>query len=99
MIHSFKNAGTEDIFNGENTSAARKTCPQSLWKIATRKLDQLDSVGSVDDLRAPPGNRLEVLSGDRQGQQSIRINDQYRVCFVWTEFGADEVEIVDYHKA
>ena len=99
MIHSFKNAGTEDIFNGKNTPAARRTCPQSLWKIAARKLDQLDSVESLEDLRIPPGNRLEALSGDRQGQQSIRINDQYRVCFVWTEIGPDGVEIVDYHKA
>ena len=99
MIHSFGNSGTEDIFNGENTSAARRTCPQSLWKIAARKLDQLDSVESLDDLRVPPGNRLEALSGDRQGQQSVRINEQYRVCFVWTDFGPDEVEIVDYHKA
>jgi toxin HigB-1 len=99
MIHSFKNAGTEDIFNGKNTSVARRTCPQSLWKIAARKLDQLDSVESMDDVRIPSGNRLEALSGDRQGQQSIRINDQYRVCFAWTDFGPDEVEIVDYHKA
>jgi len=99
MIHSYKNAGTEDIFNGKNTPVARRTCPQSLWKVAARKLDQLDSVESLEDLRIPPGNRLEALSGDRQGQQSIRINDQYRVCFVWTEIGPDEVEIVDYHKA
>ena len=99
MIHSFKKAGTEDIFNGKNTPVARRTCPQSLWKVSARKLDQLDSVESLEDLRIAPGNRLETLSGDRQGQQSIRINDQYRVCFVWTETGPDGDEIVDYHKA
>jgi proteic killer suppression protein len=97
MIRSFKNVGTEDIFNGKNTSAARRTCPQNLWKIAARKLDQLDSVGSLDELRIPPGNRLEALSGDRKGQYSIRINDQYRICFMWVETEPDAVEIVDYH--
>jgi len=99
MIRSFKTTGTEDIFNGDNTQAARKTCPQSLWKIAARKLDLLDSVRWLDELSVPPGNRLEALYGDRKGQYSILINDQYRVCFVWTDFGPDEVEIVDYHKA
>jgi len=97
MIRSFGSAGTEDVFNGENTRAARATCPQSLWRVAVRKLDQLDSVASLDELRIPPGNRLEALTGDRQGQYSLRINDQYRVCFTWTESGPDEVEIVDYH--
>lgn len=97
MIRSFKNTGTEDIFNGENTRAARAACPQLSWRIAARKLDQLDSVALLDELRIPPGNRLESLAGDRRGQYSTRINDQYRVCFIWTEFGPDEVEIVDYH--
>ena len=97
MIQSFKNAGTEDIFNGRDTKAARRTCPSSVWKVAARKLDQLDSVTSLDELRIPPGNRLESLTGDRAGQHSIRINDQYRICFVWTETGPEEVEIVDYH--
>ena len=97
MILSFRNEGTEDIFNGENTKAARRTCPQSLWKVATRKLDQLDSVAALDELRVPPGNQLEALSADRRGQFSIRINDQYRLCFVWTDAGPDAVEIVDYH--
>jgi proteic killer suppression protein len=97
MIQSFKNEGTEDIFNGENTQAARKTCPQSLWRIAGRKLEQLDSVEALYELRVPPGNRLEALRGDRRGQHSIRINDQYRICFAWTDAGPDEVEIVDYH--
>lgn len=97
MIRSFKNKATEDIFNGVNSKAARILCPQTLWKIAFRKLDQLDSVERLDDLRVPPGNRLEFLKGDREGQNSIRINDQYRVCFVWTDNGPSEVEIVDYH--
>jgi proteic killer suppression protein len=97
MIRSFKNAGTEDIFNGENTKAARKTCPSSIWKIATRKLDHIDSATALHELRIPPNNKLESLSGDRKGQHSIRINDQYRICFVWTNLGPDQVEIVDYH--
>ncbi len=97
MIRSFKNAATEDIFNGINSKAARKTCPQRFWKIAVRKLDQLDSAEALDDLRVPPGNRLEALKGERAGQYSIRINEQYRICFIWTEAGPEEVEIVDYH--
>ena len=97
MIQSFKNIGTEDIFNGKQTKAARQTCPESLWRIAGRKLDQLDSVTSLRELLIPPGNRFEKLGGDRKGEYSIRINDQYRVCFVWTEAGPDQVEIVDYH--
>jgi len=97
MILSFENAGTAAVFNGENTRAARQTCPASLWRVAARKLDQLDSIASLEELRVPPGNRLERLSGNRRGQQSIRINDQYRICFVWTELGPDRVEIVDYH--
>ena len=97
MIRSFKNSGTEDIFNGENNRAARKTCPESLWQVTARKLDQLDSVVSLNELGMPPGNRLEALSGDRKGQHSIRVNEQYRICFVWTDLGPDEVEVVDYH--
>ena len=97
MIVTFKDRGTEDIFNGDNTRAARQSCPESLWKMAVRKLDQLDSVTVLDDLRVPPGNRLEALSGDRKGQYSIRINAQYRICFAWSTQGPDRVEIVDYH--
>jgi len=97
MILSFRNEGTEDIFNGENTKTARRTCPQSLWKVASRKLDQLDSVTALQELRIPPGNQLETLTADRRGQHSIRINEQYRICFVWTEAGPEQVEIVDYH--
>ena len=97
MIQAFKNTVTQDIFNGENTKAARKTCPSAIWKVAARKLDQLDSVVALHELRIPPNNKLEALSGDRKGQYSIRINEQYRICFVWAEKGPDQVEIVDYH--
>ena len=97
MIKSFKTKGTEDIFNGKNSKEARKLCPRSLWKIAARKLDQLDSVSSLEDLRIPPGNMFESLKGNKQGEYSIRINDQYRICFQWSEIGPDLVEIIDYH--
>ena len=97
MIRSFKDVGTTAIFYGENTSAARRTCQPSLWKVASRKLDQLDSVSTLEELRVPPGNRLEALFGDRTGQHSIRSNGQYRICFIWTELGPASVEITDYH--
>ena len=97
MIQSFKDIGTEDIFNGKNSKDARKICPTSLWKVAARKLDQLDSVKALPELRIPPGNQFEALSGNRKGQHSIRINAQYRICFKWTDLGPEEVEIVDYH--
>ena len=97
MIVSFRGEGTEDIFNGRNTQVARKVCPQNVWRIAVRKLDQLDSVELLQDLRIPPGNRLQALRGSRSSQYSIRVNDQYRVCFSWTGQGPTEVEIVDYH--
>ena len=98
MIRSFRNQGTEDIFDGKNSQAARKLCPLHIWKIAVRKLEQVDSAIDLDDLKLPPGNRLEALSGNRDGQHnSIRINDQYRVCFEWNSDNADNVEIVDYH--
>jgi len=97
MIRTFKTKGTEDIFNGVNSRDARKICPEVLWRAAARKLDQLDSVESLKDLRIPPGNRLKELSGNRKGQYSIRINDQYRICFLWINTGPDQVEIVDYH--
>ena len=97
MIRSFKNQGTEDIFDGKNSKAARKLCPRDIWKIAARKLEQVDSARDLDDLNVPPGNRLEALSGNRDGQHSIRINDQYRACFEWNTGNADNVEIVDYH--
>jgi proteic killer suppression protein len=97
MIRSFKNKGTEDIFDGKNSKAARKLCPQYLWNLAARKLEQVDSATNLEDLKVPPGNRLEALSGHRDGLYSIRINDQYRVCFQWDNESADNVEIVDYH--
>ena len=97
MIQPFQNKGTEDIFNGKNTKEARKLCPRSIWNIAARKLDQLDSVKFLDELRIPPGNMLEALKGNRKGDHSIRINDQFRICFQWSETGPDSVEITDYH--
>ena len=87
MIESFYDQASEDIFNGVNSKAARKSCPEKLWKIATRKLDQLDSVQSLKELKVPPGNRLEALAGDWKGQYSIRINEQYRICFIWGKSG------------
>lgn len=97
MIESFRDQASEDLFNGINSKAARKACPQALWAVVARKLDQLDSAQSLDDLKVPPGNRLEVLQGDRKGQYSIRINDQYRICFAWGETGPYDVEVTDYH--
>ena len=97
MIASFRDEGTEDIFDGRSTKKARKACPQNLWRVARRKLDQINQAAELNDLRVPLGNRLEELGGNREGQRSIRINDPYRVCFTWTERGAEEVEIVDYH--
>ncbi len=97
MIRSFASSGARDVFDGADTRLARRTCPSLLWSVARRRLDQLNQAGTLGDLRAPPGNRLEALRGDREGQHSIRINDQYRVCFVWTDLGPVQVEIVDYH--
>ena len=97
MIESFVNQASEDVFNGVNSRGARKACPKNLWRVATRKLDQLDSVQNLEELRVPPGNRLEALTGNREGQFSIRINEQYRICFVWGESGPREVEVTDYH--
>jgi proteic killer suppression protein len=85
VIQSFKNDGPEDIFNGENKKAARNIWSNDIWKIAARKLDQLDSVSALAELNIPPNNRLEALSGDRKGQHSLRINDHYRICFIWIE--------------
>jgi toxin HigB-1 len=93
MIKSFRNRLTEDAFNGK----AGKGFPADLLKIARRKLQYLNAAVSLDDLRAPPANRLEALKGDRTGQHSIRVNDQFRICFVWTKEGPENVEFVDYH--
>ncbi len=97
MIKAFANQATEDTYNGKSTSEARRLLPRNLWNTAFRKLDQIDVSVSLNDLRVPPGNRLEALKTDRSGQYSVRINDQYRICFVWNETDANEVEIVDYH--
>ena len=97
MIQSFVDPGTEDVFNGVDSRRARRVCPGTLWTVARRKLDQLDASVSLDSLRVPPGNQLEALKRDRRGQHSIRINDQYRICFTWGPEGPSSVEIVDYH--
>lgn len=92
MIHSFRCKHTQELFEGGNPRQFR-ACKD----VAIRKLTQLDAAQTLDFLRSPPGNRLEALKGDRQGQYSIRVNEQYRVCFVWTINGPVDVEIVDYH--
>ena len=97
MIQNFLSIGAEDIFNGKNTKNARKALPSSMRNVATRKLDQLDSVITIEELRVPPGNRLEALTGNKKGQFSIRINDQSRICFKWSKAGPYHVEIIDYH--
>ena len=98
MIQSFCDEGTSDVFHRINSRRATKSCPPNLWNVARRKLDQLNQADVLEDLKAPPRNRLEALKGDRKGQHSIRINDQFRVCFRWTTAGPQDVEIVDYHK-
>jgi proteic killer suppression protein len=97
MIRSFADRGTEDLFYGRSTKAARRVPPTVLWSKAARRLDAIDSAVRLNDLQIPPGNQLEALKGDRRGQHSIRINSQYRICFRWTDAGPDDVEIVDYH--
>jgi len=97
MIASFKNEGTENIFDGIDSKAARKCCPKALWPVARRKMDQINRVRELNALNIPPGNRLERLRGERKNQYSIRINQQYRICFIWKEGYAYEVEITDYH--
>ena len=92
MIVSFHDSDTEALAQGRRVARFR-----SLESVARRKLRQLEIAGRLEDLRVPPGNRLEALKGDRAGQHSIRINDQYRLCFRWTPAGPEDVEIVDYH--
>ena len=92
MIQSFRSKATAALFKGGRTREF-----QAVRKVALRKLDMLDAAIRLADLRAPPNNRLEALKGNRKGQHSIRINDQWRVCFVWRGGHAYEVEIVDYH--
>lgn len=94
MIISFKSKGTQLIFEGNQSF----DYPLDIQIVALRKLLILDAAISINDLRVPPGNRLKKLDGDRKGQYSLRINDQWRICFIWTTEGnADDVEIVDYH--
>ena len=93
MIRSFGDKATERLWRREHV---RSIDPRS-HRVALRKLRQVGSAESLEDLRVPPGNRLEALKGDRVGQHSIRINDQWRICFVWTDAGPEEVQIVDYH--
>ena len=92
MIKSFRDRDTQALFEGRTAKRFA-----NIAKIASRKLDMLDAARLLDDLRSPPGNRLESLKGDRAGQHSIRINNQWRICFVWRRDGAEDVEIVDYH--
>jgi toxin HigB-1 len=97
VIRSFRDKATRDLFYGVGSKAARQRLPSDLWRVGRRKLDAVDQAEALDDLRVPPGNRLELLRGDRVGQHSIRINDQYRICFVWSDGAAEDVEVVDYH--
>jgi proteic killer suppression protein len=97
MIIDFFDNGTEDIYNGVNSKEARKKLPDHLISIALRKFYFIDNAIILSDLNSPPGNKLELLHGNRKGQYSIRINQQYRICFVWTFQGPKRVEIVDYH--
>jgi proteic killer suppression protein len=97
VIRTFADGATEDLFNGVDSRRARAACPASLWPVVRRKLTQLNRVRDLRELAVPPGNRLERLHGDRDGQHSIRINQQYRVCFQWEDGYADQVEVADYH--
>jgi proteic killer suppression protein len=93
MIKNFRSRETEKIWNGVRS----KRLPQDIQQIARRKLRMLNNARSLHDLRVPPANRLEALRGSRSGQHSIRVNDQWRICFVWMDGDAENVEIVDYH--
>ncbi|GJM01745.1 MAG: plasmid maintenance system killer protein [Rhodomicrobium sp.] len=93
MIISFKDKTTQKIFQGKRL----KKIPEELQRRIERKLIQIDSAVVLEDLAVPPGNRLKTLSGDRAGQHSIRVNDQWRICFIWDDEGVSDVELVDYH--
>jgi len=93
MIKNFKDKETEKIYNREYS----KKLPQDIQRIAMKKLWMIDAAPDINSLRVPPGNRLELLHGNREGQYSIRINDQWRICFKWQEGNSYNVEIVDYH--
>ena len=98
MIRSFADEVTEDLFNGVASQRARRACPVILWPVLRRKFTQLNRVRALAELRVPPGNRLEHLRGEKAGHFSIRINEQYRLCFRWEDGHADDVEVTDYHK-
>ncbi|HEX4960742.1 MAG TPA: type II toxin-antitoxin system RelE/ParE family toxin [Thermoanaerobaculia bacterium] len=93
MIRSFRSREAEEIWQGR----AVRRFSSEVQRVARRKLRMLNNAQSLSDLRVPPGNRLEALRGDRAGEHSIRVNDQWRICFVWRDGDAHEVEIVDYH--
>ena len=93
MIRSFRGRDTEKLFNRERP----RRLPPTVLRTAQRKLTMLNAAMDIADLRVPPGNRLEKLTGDREGEYSIRINDQWRICFTWREGDAHDVEITDYH--
>jgi proteic killer suppression protein len=95
VIRSFADGATEDLFNGIASKRARRACPSVLWSVLSRKFSQLNRVRAVAELNVPPGNRLERLKGARFGKYSIRINDQYRLCFRWESGYADDVEVTD----
>ena len=96
MIASFKDSATEDLYHGRRTSRARRF-PMDVAKVALRKLDVINAARRLDDLRSPPGNRLEALKGSLQGYHSIRINNQWRIIFRWHKEAAHDVSLTDYH--
>lgn len=96
MIVGFRDKVTQDLYVGNNSKESRKI-PQTLWNVAKRKLDVLNGAVKLDDLRRPPANRLEKLRGDLDGFHSIRVNEQYRLIFVWDNGNASQVQITDYH--
>lgn len=95
-IRSIADKPTKDIYDGIASREARRI-PKALWEVARRKLDMVQAAAQLRDLASPPGNKLEKLKGNRKGMHSIRINDQWRICFRWEGKDASEVEIVDYH--
>jgi proteic killer suppression protein len=96
VIRTLADESTRDIWNGVNSKAARRI-PKDLWPVVRRRLDQIDAVTSLDDLRVPPGNRLHALAGDREGQHAVRVNDQYRIVFRFEGGDAFDVQCTDYH--
>jgi proteic killer suppression protein len=94
----FADRATRDLFNGMDSKLARNVVPAALRQRTLDKLTLLEAAVSLEQLKIPPGNRLEILRGDRLGQHSTRVNDQFRICFHWTDAGPIDVEIVDYHN-